>query len=82
MNIQYMFHDGDIIDDEPLIPEWENADRAYQMLDDADLPYGVLAATTMSDISAATTPIIPGIWREPLPGNPWYGGSYKVTAVI
>ena len=27
MNIQYMFHDGDIIDDEPLIPEWENADQ-------------------------------------------------------
>ena len=32
MNIQYLFHDGDIIDDEPNIQEWEQADAAYKFL--------------------------------------------------
>ena len=35
MNIQYLFHDGDIIDDEDQVQEWINADNAYKMLDDA-----------------------------------------------
>ena len=43
MNIQYLFHDGDIIDDEDQEQEWINADNAYKMLDDANMPYGVLA---------------------------------------
>ena len=43
MNIQYLFHDGDIIDDEPNQKEWVQADEAYQKLDDAEFPYGILA---------------------------------------
>lgn len=78
MNIQYLFHDGDIIDDEPLIPEWENADAAYQMLDEAGLPYGVLAGNhdvghLSGDYSNFSKYF--GEWRYS--GNPWYGGSYK-----
>ena len=43
MNIQYLFHDGDIIDDVDLGGEWDNADKAYAYLDRAGFPYGVLA---------------------------------------
>ncbi|EPZ1654688.1 hypothetical protein ACXKXE_005383, partial [Escherichia coli] len=43
MNIQYLFHDGDIVDDVDMISQWENADAAYKKLDEAGLPYGVLA---------------------------------------
>lgn len=78
MNIQYMFHDGDIIDDEPLIPEWENADRAYQMLDDADLPYGVLAGNhDVGHLSGDYTNYSKYFGESRYQGNPWYGGSYK-----
>ena len=43
MNIQYLFHNGDIIDDQPNVREWEQADAAYRMLDEAGVPYGILA---------------------------------------
>lgn len=78
MNIQYMFHDGDIIDDEPLIPEWENADAAYKMLDEAGMPYGVLAGNhDVGHLSGDYTNFSKyfGAWRYE--NNPWYGESYK-----
>lgn len=77
MNIQYMFHDGDIIDDEPNIPEWENADAAYKMLDEAGLPYGVLAGNhDVGHLSGDYSNYCKyfGEWRYS--SNPWYGGSY------
>ena len=83
MNIQYLFHDGDIIDDEPLIPEWENADAAYQMLDEAGLPYGVLAGNhdvghLSGDYSNFSKYF--GEWRYS--GNPWYGEATRTTGAI
>ena len=78
MNIQYMFHDGDIIDDEPLIPEWENADAAYKMLDDARLPYGVLAGNhDVGHLSGDYTNFSKYFGESRYNQNPWYGGSYK-----
>ena len=43
MNLQYVFHTGDIVDEADKQYQWNNANKAYQMLDDAKLPYGVLA---------------------------------------
>ena len=78
MNIQYMFHDGDIIDDEPLIPEWENADAAYQLLDDAGIPYGVLAGNhDVGHLSGDYTNFSKYFGEARYSGNPWYGGSYQ-----
>lgn len=78
MNIQYMFHDGDIIDDEPLIPEWENADAAYRMLDVARLPYGVLAGNhDVGHLSGDYTNFSKYFGESRYNQNPWYGGSYK-----
>lgn len=78
MNIQYMFHNGDIIDDEHLIPEWENADAAYRMLDEAGLPYGVLAGN--HDVGHLNDDYT-NFWRyfgeQRYSSNPWYGGSYQ-----
>ena len=73
-----MFHDGDIIDDEPLIPEWENADAAYRMLDDARLPYGVLAGNhDVGHLSGDYTNFSKYFGESRYNQNPWYGGSYK-----
>src|SRR5699024_676371 len=78
MNIQYMFHNGDIIDDEHLIPEWENADAAYRMLDEAGLPYGVPAGN--HDVGHLNDHYT-NLWRyfgeQRYSSNPWYGGSYQ-----
>ena len=43
MNIQYMFHTGDLVDDSHIEREWQQADAAFQLLDAGKLPYGVLA---------------------------------------
>ena len=78
MNIQYMFHDGDIIDDEHLDPEWENADKAYKMLDEAGMPYGVLAGNhDVGHLSGDYTSFSQYFGEERYNQNPWYGQSYK-----
>ena len=50
LNIRYVIHTGDIVDDFDMIYEWENADKAMKILDDANMPYGVLAGN--HDIAA------------------------------
>lgn len=78
MNIQYLFHNGDLIDDEPMASQWENADAAYRMLDEAGFPYGVLAGN--HDVGHKTEDYNNfskyfGEWRYA--SDPWYEGSYK-----
>ncbi|MCQ6560247.1 metallophosphoesterase [Paenibacillus mendelii] len=41
--IQYVIHTGDIVDDGDQIGQWKEADRNMRVLDDARIPYGVLA---------------------------------------
>ena len=78
MNIQYLFHNGDLIDDEPMASQWENADAAYRMLDEAGFPYGVLAGN--HDVGHKTEDYNNfskyfGEWRYA--ADPWYERSYK-----
>ncbi|PYF97860.1 Lamin Tail Domain [Georgenia satyanarayanai] len=78
VNLQYLFHTGDIVDNFDQPYQWANADPAYAMLDDAGLPYGVLAGNHDvgnfdSDWTAYSEHF--GQWR--FADNPWYGGSYE-----
>lgn len=41
--IPYVIHTGDIVDEYDMIDQWEIADRAMKMFDEAGIPYGVLA---------------------------------------
>ncbi|NES53705.1 hypothetical protein G3565_35900, partial [Escherichia coli] len=43
LNIKYVFHTGDIVDDSADIRQWKNADRSMSVLDKSGIPYGVLA---------------------------------------
>ncbi|MUK90344.1 metallophosphoesterase [Ornithinibacillus sp. L9] len=43
MNIEYVFHSGDLVDDTDQEYQWLYADEYMKTLDDADVPYGVLA---------------------------------------
>ena len=78
MNIQYLFHTGDIVDESDKTYQWDNADKAYKMLDDAGLPYGVLAGN--HDIGHKDddyTAYSKYFGEDRYNNNPWYGGSYK-----
>lgn len=76
MNLQYLFHTGDIVDDYDQMYQWENADPEYRRLDEAGLPYGVLAGN--HDVGHAVidyTNYGTYFGEDRFAGNPWYGGS-------
>lgn len=78
MNLQYLFHTGDIVDDYDQMCQWENADPEYQRLDEAGLPYGVLAGNhdvghQLIDYTNYGT----YFGADRYAGNPWYGGSFE-----
>lgn len=78
MNIQYLFHNGDIIDDVDMISQWENADAAYKKLDEAGLPYGVLAGNhDVGHLTGDYTNYGTYFGEDRFINNPWYGESYK-----
>ncbi|GAA5146533.1 lamin tail domain-containing protein [Nocardioides marinquilinus] len=77
LNLQYVVHTGDIVNVARERYQWENADAAYRPLDEAGLPYGVLAGN--HDVSGAEEDYTEyGEWfgEERFAGNPWYGGSH------
>jgi len=43
LNIQYVFHTGDLVDNWDSEKQWKVADESMKVLDDANVPYGVLA---------------------------------------
>lgn len=78
MNIQYLFHDGDIIDDEPNEPEWQQADAAYRILDNAGFPYGILAGNhDVGHLKGDYSHFSRYFGENRYNSNPWYGGSYQ-----
>ncbi|EPD50281.1 hypothetical protein HMPREF1210_02852 [Paenisporosarcina sp. HGH0030] len=43
LNLKYVFHTGDLVDEADQPIQWERADTFMGTLDNADIPYGVLA---------------------------------------
>ncbi|PVE73680.1 metallophosphoesterase [Microbacterium testaceum] len=78
LNLQYVFHTGDIVDDYDVIPQWDRAAVQYDRLDRAGLPYGVLAGNhdVGHDVGDYTNY---GTYfgEKRFADNPWYGGSYE-----
>ena len=78
MNIQYLFHDGDIIDDKDQEIQWINANNAYKILDDANFPYGILVGNhDVGHLSNDYTNFYKYFGKSRYVQNPWYGESYK-----
>ncbi|MFG6444245.1 lamin tail domain-containing protein [Microbacterium sp. P07] len=79
LNLQYVFHTGDIVDDWDQNYQWEdNASPQYQRLDDAGLPYGVLAGN--HDVGQELEdygPYSKWFGEDRYADNPWYGESYQ-----
>ncbi|MGO1849448.1 lamin tail domain-containing protein [Microbacterium sp.] len=77
-NIQYLIHTGDIVDDYDQPYQWDNADPEYQRLDDAGLPYGVLAGNHDVGSGASDYSKYGEFFGEDrYAGNPWYGESFE-----
>lgn len=78
MNIQYMFHTGDIVDNAEIPEQWERADEQYKKLDDAKFPYGVLAGN--HDVDHKSEDYVnysQHFGASRYASNPWYGGSFE-----
>lgn len=78
MKIKYLFHTGDVVDDESITNQWQNADAAYKMLDQSGFPYGVLAGNhdvghKLEDYTSFSKYFSDSRYNS----NPWYGGTYK-----
>ncbi|NWN87521.1 MAG: lamin tail domain-containing protein [Micrococcaceae bacterium] len=78
-NIQFLFHTGDVIDEMDKDDQWENADPEYAKLDEAGLPYSVLAGNhdvvLNSEVDYSLFNQYFGADRYA--DNPWYAGTYE-----
>ncbi|MFE6996448.1 lamin tail domain-containing protein [Microbacterium sp. NPDC057659] len=78
LNLQYVTHTGDIVDNQNEEHQWQNADDAYKILDDAGMPYGVLAGNhDVGHFEGNYGPYSSYFGEKRFAKNPWYGGSYK-----
>lgn len=72
--IEYIIHTGDLINDIDMLYEWELANEAMRLLDEAQIPYGVLAGNhdvgkELMDYSYYHQ----YFGRDRYADNPWYG---------
>ncbi|WP_371069007.1 lamin tail domain-containing protein [Sediminibacillus sp. JSM 1682029] len=77
MNIQYVMHTGDLVDESDKEYQWLHADDYMKTLDDADIPYGVLAGN--HDVAQKTndyTEYYKYFGADRFQDKPHYGGSY------
>ncbi|GAE94537.1 hypothetical protein JCM21714_3699 [Gracilibacillus boraciitolerans JCM 21714] len=78
MNIQYVFHTGDLVDESDKEYQWINADNYMKTLDDANIRYGVLAGN--HDVSQKTndyTEYYKYFGADRFKNKSYYGGSYQ-----
>ncbi|MDQ0297890.1 hypothetical protein J2S78_000298 [Salibacterium salarium] len=78
MKIAYTFHTGDLVNQANKPQQWDRADEYMQTLDDADMPYGVLAGN--HDVSQKTndyTEYYKYFGKDRFEDKSYYGGSYK-----
>ena len=78
LDLQFLMHTGDIVNDWDQPAQWQRADAAYRDLDEARIPYSVLAGNHdvghhRNDYGAY------GQWfgQQRYAGNPWFGGSLQ-----
>lgn len=78
MNIKYVFHTGDIVDEADKPYQWDVANKNMKVLEDANIPYGVLAGnhdvlSQYGDYSYYWDHYGEARFKD----KPYYGESYK-----
>ena len=78
MKIKYVIHTGDIVDDHDMIYQWENADEAMKIFDDAGMPYGVLGGNHDVAAGLEVNEFYHNYFGEDrFTSQETYGGSYE-----
>ncbi|MGM7721871.1 lamin tail domain-containing protein [Metabacillus sp. Hm71] len=78
LKIKYVFHTGDLVDNFGQIQEWENADKYMGVLDENNIPYGVLAGNhDVDQLSNDYTQYYNYFGADRFEDKPYYGGTYK-----
>ncbi|WP_028552508.1 FIMAH domain-containing protein [Paenibacillus sp. UNC451MF] len=82
MNIQYVMHVGDVVNSAGIKGQWERADKFMKVVEDAQIPWGVVAgnhdvfdggATSVPDYSEFSKYFGENRFKD----KPYYGESYK-----
>lgn len=77
-NIQFLFHTGDVVDNWDQPEQWANANPEYQRLDEAGLPYSVLAGNHDVDhVNDDFTEFSRHFGEHRYADNPWYMESFQ-----
>ncbi|WP_042375356.1 lamin tail domain-containing protein [Neobacillus jeddahensis] len=78
MKIKYVFHTGDIVDEADKEYQWQDADKFMKVLDDNNIPYGVLAGNHDVDHKTSDyTHFSQWFGEDRFKDKPYYGASYK-----
>lgn len=79
LNIDYVFHTGDIVNEVSEVYQWERADQYMGVLDGASVPYGVLAGNHDVDLQNNNdyTTYSQYFGEKRFERKPYYGDSYK-----
>lgn len=77
LKTKYLVHTGDIVDDWKRIYQWNNADASMKILDNAGLPYGVLAGNhDCGHGRESYTNYSTYFGEQRFKNKDYYGGSY------
>src|SRR5690625_7288886 len=78
MNIEYVFHSGDIVNTWNQEYQWEYADQYMKILEDADVPYGILAGNHDVELPEMNyTNYYKYFGEDRFVDQPHYGGSFQ-----
>ncbi len=78
MKIKYVFHTGDLVDESDKPEQWQYADQYMKVLDDNNIPYGVLAGNhDVDQLSNDYTEYYKWFGEDRFAEKDYYGDSYK-----
>ncbi|WP_411334562.1 lamin tail domain-containing protein [Metabacillus indicus] len=77
LKIKYVFHTGDLVNISTDEKQWKNADTSMKVLDDQNIPYGVLAGNhDVDQVSNDYTDYYRYFGEDRFQSKDYYGGSY------
>ncbi|WP_449537535.1 lamin tail domain-containing protein [Ferdinandcohnia sp. Marseille-Q9671] len=77
LNIEYVFHTGDLVNISTDEQQWNHADTYMKVLDDNEIPYGVLAGNhDVNQVNNDYTDYYRYFGEDRFKDKPYYGGSY------
>lgn len=77
LNIKYVFHTGDLVNQSVKEKQWRNADKYMGILDKHKIPYGVLAGNhDVDQVNNDYSKYTQYFGEERFKNKPYYGGSY------